>query len=44
LSDIFAKPVEGAQKNGAVGFATGVAKGLGNAVCKPIAGKSPIVD
>jgi hypothetical protein len=39
LMDIFTKPVEGAQKKGAVGFATGIAKGLGNAVCKPVAGK-----
>lgn len=39
LLDIVAKPVQGAQRNGAVGFATGIAKGLGNAVCKPVAGK-----
>ncbi|KAF2027095.1 hypothetical protein EK21DRAFT_102830 [Setomelanomma holmii] len=38
LLDMIAKPAQGAQKNGMVGFAIGIGKGLGNAVCKPVAG------
>jgi ribosomal protein S5 len=32
------KPIQGAEKNGAVGFASGIAKGVGNAIFKPTAG------
>ncbi|KAF2821019.1 hypothetical protein CC86DRAFT_303644 [Ophiobolus disseminans] len=38
LTDLFAKPMQGAAKNGIVGLATGMVKGVGNAVCKPAAG------
>lgn len=37
--DLFVKPVTGAEQNGIVGFGTGVAKGVGNALFKPTAGK-----
>jgi hypothetical protein len=39
LFDIIAKPVQGAQRNGALGVLTGFTKGMGNALCKPAAGK-----
>jgi hypothetical protein len=39
LLDIIAKPTQGAKRNGTLGFATGCAKGLGNAVLKPAAGE-----
>ncbi|KAH3905903.1 hypothetical protein HBI56_162330 [Parastagonospora nodorum] len=38
LLDLFMKPVQGAQRNGALGVVTGFAKGVGNLVCKPTAG------
>jgi hypothetical protein len=38
LVDLVAKPVQGAERNGVLGFATGLAKGFGNAICKPAAG------
>jgi hypothetical protein len=39
LLDLIAKPAEGAKRNGTLGFATGCAKGFGNAMFKPVAGK-----
>jgi hypothetical protein len=39
LTDIAVKPYQGAQRNGGLGFATGCAKGIGNAVCKTAAGE-----
>jgi hypothetical protein len=39
LLDLLVKPMEGAKNHGAVGLATGLAKGVGNAVCKPVAGQ-----
>jgi hypothetical protein len=39
LIDLFSKPVQGAEKNGVVGFASGCAKGIGNAMFKPAAGQ-----
>jgi hypothetical protein len=38
LLDIIAKPTQGAKENGTLGFVTGCAKGLGNALLKPTAG------
>lgn len=43
LLDLVAKPVQGAEKNGAIGMATGFAKGIGNAVCKPAAGACGLI-
>ncbi len=39
LQDLIVKPIQGAEKNGILGFACGVTKGIGNAVCKPVAGQ-----
>lgn len=39
LLDLALKPYQGAQRNGGVGLATGIAKGIGNAVCKTTAGE-----
>lgn len=43
LLDLVAKPLQGAQKNGGLGFATGFAKGMGNVICKPSAAASGLV-
>ncbi|KAH7385503.1 hypothetical protein DE146DRAFT_759733 [Phaeosphaeria sp. MPI-PUGE-AT-0046c] len=44
LLDLVAKPLQGAQQEqGAVGIATGFAKGIGNVICKPTAGASGLV-
>lgn len=39
LKDFFVKPIQGAQKEGVIGFGKGFGKGIGNLVCKPAAGK-----
>lgn len=38
LTDIFVKPVEGAQKEGILGFGKGFGQGIGSLICKPAAG------
>ncbi|CAO2653445.1 Nn.00g028560.m01.CDS01 [Neocucurbitaria sp. VM-36] len=43
LSDLLAKPIEGAEKNGIIGLGTGMAKGLGNAMFKPAAGACGLI-
>lgn len=43
LSDFFVKPVRGAQKEGALGFAKGCGKGVGNLVCKSASGAAGLV-
>ncbi|KAH7072144.1 hypothetical protein BKA63DRAFT_544524 [Paraphoma chrysanthemicola] len=43
LLDLVARPIQGAEKNGMVGFASGFAKGLGNVVCKPMAVADDVV-
>ncbi|KAF2684070.1 hypothetical protein K458DRAFT_443071 [Lentithecium fluviatile CBS 122367] len=43
LKDFFVKPIEGAQKEGVIGFGKGFGKGIGNLVCKPAAGAIGII-
>lgn len=38
VTGVFTKPIEGAQKGGVGGFATGVGKGLVGAVARPVSG------
>lgn len=38
LRDLVTKPIDGAAQNGIIGFGTGLAKGIGNAMFKPTAG------
>ena len=38
MTGIYEKPIEGASKDGAVGFMTGLGKGLLGVVTKPTAG------
>ncbi|RMZ71831.1 UDP-glucosesterol transferase [Pyrenophora seminiperda CCB06] len=37
IRDLVAKPIDGAEKNGIIGFGTGLATGIANVVCKPAA-------
>ena len=39
MKDLLAKPVDGAEQNGVVGFTTGIFKGIANAAIKPVAGE-----
>ncbi|KAI1509233.1 ATG-C domain containing protein [Pyrenophora tritici-repentis] len=43
IKDIVAKQIDGAEKNGVIGFGTGLATGVANVVCKPTAGVSGLV-
>ncbi|KAF1850587.1 uncharacterized protein K460DRAFT_271296 [Cucurbitaria berberidis CBS 394.84] len=43
LKDLVAKPIDGAEQNGIVGFGTGLAKGFGNAMFKPAAGACGLI-
>jgi len=42
VTGLFQQPAEGARKEGPLGFAKGLGKGLGGVVLKPIAGQSQI--
>ena len=39
IRDLMVKPIDGAEKNGVLGFATGCATGIANAALKPAAGQ-----
>lgn len=43
MKDFFVKPVQGAQKEGVIGFGKGFGKGIGNLVFKPTAGAIGLV-
>ncbi|KAL7773937.1 hypothetical protein CFE70_003905 [Pyrenophora teres f. teres 0-1] len=43
IKDVITKPIDGAEKNGIIGFGTGLATGIANVVCKPTAGVSGLV-
>ncbi|KAI4687271.1 hypothetical protein J4E81_008119 [Alternaria sp. BMP 2799] len=43
IRDLIIKPIDGAEKNGVLGFAAGCATGVMNAAFKPAAGKWPFI-